>query len=314
MKIIFAGTPQFAATTLQALLASEHEIVAVYTQPDRPAGRGQKLQASPVKELAQQHQLPICQPQTLRQENEQTLLKNWQADLMIVVAYGLIIPKAVLETPKFGCINVHASLLPRWRGAAPIQRAILAGDAETGVTIMQMDEGLDTGSMLYKVTTPIANSDTSQTLHDRLATLGATALLKTLTELSTMQSETQIDADSCYAKKITKEEAAINWQDSAVNIDRLVRAFNPWPIAYSALEEKTLRIWQTEVINTTTNEHTEPGTIIRVEKTGIDVATGEGVLRLLKIQLPGGKCLAVQDVLNAHAKWFAIGQKFNKIF
>lgn len=309
MKIIFAGTPLFAVSTLQTLIDSQHEIVAVYTQPDRPAGRGQKLHASPVKELAQQYNLPICQPPTLRDSNEQKILSDWQADVMIVIAYGLIVPKIVLETPHLGCINVHASLLPRWRGAAPIQRAILTGDTETGITIMQMDEGLDTGAMLYKVTTPILSTDTTQTLHDRLTKLGAVALLKTLNDLESnnITSEKQNDEESCYAKKIEKSEAKINWQQSAEEIDRLIRAFNPWPIAYTMLNDQALRIWHAQPLSEKSS--TIPGTITHIDKNAIDVATGNGILRLLKIQLPGGKCLPVHDVLNAHAKWFQTGTK-----
>lgn len=311
MKIIFAGTPQFAAPILQTLINSQHEVVAVYTQPDRPAGRGQKLHASPVKELALQHNLPVCQPQTLRDESEQKKLKGWQADVMIVVAYGLILPKIILETPRLGCINVHASLLPRWRGAAPIQRAILAGDNETGITIMQMDEGLDTGLMLHKVTTIITATDTSQTLHDRLSTLGAEALLATLNNLPNIIPEKQNDADSNYAKKIEKQEAEINWQQSANEIGRLIRAFNPWPVAYTFLDNQPLRIWQAQPIAEKTSA--SPGTIIYVDKDNIDVATGDGILRLQKIQLPGGKCLSIKDVLNAHAKWFEAGARLEKL-
>lgn len=311
MKIIFAGTPQFAAPILQTLFNSQHEVVAVYTQPDRPAGRGQKLHASPVKELALQHNLTVCQPQTLRDESEQKKLKDWQADVMIVVAYGLILPKIILETPRLGCINVHASLLPRWRGAAPIQRAILAGDNETGITIMQMDEGLDTGLMLHKVTTTITATDTSQTLHDRLSTLGAAALLTTLNNLQNITPERQNDAESNYAKKIEKQEAEINWQQSANEIDRLIRAFNPWPVAYTYLNNQPLRIWQAEPIAEKTNA--TPGTIIHIDKNNIDVATGDGILRLQKIQLPGGKCLPIKDVLNAHAKRFEVGINLNKL-
>lgn len=308
MKLIFAGTPRFSVPTLQALIDSEHDIVAVYTQPDKPAGRGQKLQASPIKLLAQQHNLNIYQPKTLRDVNEQNYLSAWHADAMIVIAYGLILPKAVLEAPRYGCINVHASLLPRWRGAAPIQRAILAGDQETGITIMQMDEGLDTGAMLHKVSCPILATDTTQILHDRLAHLGAEALIKTLDKLEKIIPETQNDIQSCYAKKISKEEAQINWQLSATELDRMVRGFNPWPIAYTYLNEHAIRIWQTQVINT--NTQVAPGTIVHVDKNSIDVATGENTLRLLQIQLPGGRCLPVKDILNAKADWFAVDKQF----
>ena len=308
MKLIFAGTPQFSVPTLQALINSEHDIVAVYTQPDKPAGRGQKLQASPVKLLAQQHNLNICQPKTLRDIDEQNYLSTWQADAMIVIAYGLILPKAVLEAPRFGCINVHASLLPRWRGAAPIQRAILAGDHETGITIMQMDTGLDTGAMLYKVNCPILATDTTQSLHDRLAHLGAEALINTLNQFEKITPTPQDETQSCYAKKISKEEAQINWQLSATELDSMVRGFNPWPIAYTYLNEHAIRIWQTQVINQITPAI--PGTIIYTDKNSIDVATGKNILRLLQIQLPGSRCLPVKDILNAKADWFAVGKQF----
>jgi len=312
MKIIFAGTPQFSVPTLQALLDANYEVIAVYTQPDRPAGRGQKLQASPVKQLAEQYQLPICQPPTLRNVDEQKILADWQADVMIVIAYGLIVPKVVLEIPPLGCINVHASLLPRWRGAAPIHRAILAGDNQTGITIMQMDEGLDTGAMLHKVSTSISATETTQSLHDRLAVLGAQALIETLKNLvlGKIIPQPQSDIDTCYAKKIEKIEAIIQWQQSAIEIDRQVRAFNPWPIAYTLLDEQPLRIWQTQPLTEITTA--TPGTIIQVNKNGIDIATGHGTLRLLRLQLPGGKCLPVQALLNAHAKWFEIGRQLGK--
>jgi len=304
-QIIFAGTPGFAAVALDALLQSPHQIKAVYTQPDRPAGRGQKLTPSPVKALALQHQLPVYQPKTLRDEKEQAFLKNLQADLMIVAAYGLILPKPILEAPLLGCINIHASYLPRWRGAAPIQRAILAGDAVTGITIMQMDEGLDTGPMLHRITCPIQPEDTSETLHDRLATLGATALLETLARplIPLMQDSTQ----ATYAKKILKEEASIQWQSSAEEIDRQIRAFNPWPVACTTLEGQTLRIWQASIV--TGQAIGKPGTLIRVSKEGIDVMTGQGILRLLKIQWPGGRVLSVADVLNAKQAWLTIGKQ-----
>lgn len=306
MKILFAGTPAFAVPALTALLASEHHVVAVYTQPDRPAGRGQKLTASPIKHLALTHAIPVCQPLSLRDPAEQHTLKNWQADVMIVVAYGLLLPAAVLTIPSHGCINIHASLLPRWRGAAPIQRAILAGDTETGITIMQMDVGLDTGPMLYQVRCPIHSTDNSQDLHDRLAPLGADALLKTLKSLPG-QPQQQDNTNACYAPKIEKSEAEINWQHSAIEIDRLIRAFNPWPIAYTDCNKQTLRIWQAQVL--TENSHAIPGTIIRATKSGIDVATSVGIIRLLRIQLPGGKPLAVNDMLNAHANLFTVGTK-----
>ncbi len=307
LQIIFAGTPEFSAVTLETLLRSQHKIIAVYTQPDRPAGRGQKLAASPVKELALKHHLSIHQPATLRNEAEQTILASLHADVMVVVAYGLLLPLPVLKAPRLGCINIHASLLPRWRGAAPIQRAILAGDEKTGVTLMQMDEGLDTGPMLYKIETPITTNDTSQTLHDRLATLGADALLKTLAQIPKIKAETQNHSLVTYAQKITKEEAKINWQSSAEELARKIRAFNPWPVAHAILHGQPLRIWQAEAIEKTMTT-LPPGTIIQTSAQGIDVATGKNKLRLLKIQLPGGRVLPVADILNSRRDDFAVGK------
>jgi len=312
MKIIFAGTPEFSVSTLQALINSKHEIVAVYTQPDRPAGRGQKLTASPVKQLALQNNLIVCQPTSLRDPAEQKKLADWHADIMIVIAYGLILPKNVLETPRLGCVNVHASLLPHWRGAAPIQRAILAGDTETGITIMQMDEGLDTGAMLYRVSCPILPTDTSQILHDRLTTLGADALLNTLTDIEAGSTNpiAQDNAASSYAKKIDKHEAEINWQQTADEIDRTVRAFNPWPVAHTMINNISLRIFQAQPLTEKSNQ--KPGTILKADKQGIDIATGNGVLRLLQIQLPGARCLSVADVLHSKADLFAPGTILGK--
>jgi methionyl-tRNA formyltransferase len=312
LKIIFAGTPEFAVPTLQALLNSEYHVVAVYTQPDRPAGRGQRLTASPVKQLAATANIPIYQPTTLRGSSEQQVLRNLNADLMVVVAYGLILPKAVLEMPRLGCINVHASLLPRWRGAAPMQRAILAGDKETGITIMQMDEGLDTGEMLRRVSCPIDLVDTTHKLHDRLAALGANVLLETLENLqrNILKSEIQDEQQACYAKKIDKAEAQLDWQQGAEQLDRMVRAFNPWPIAYTFCRDELVRVWQTSFFTRVVNA--VPGTIVAADKNGIDVATGSGILRLLKIQLPGSRCLPVSDVLNAKAGLFSLGTRLGK--
>jgi len=305
LQIIFAGTPEFAAVTLEALLHSPHKIKAVYTQPDRPAGRGQKLTPSPVKELAIKNHLPVYQPQTLRDEQEQKKLADLQADVMIVVAYGLLLPVPVLTAPKLGCINVHASLLPRWRGAAPIQRAILAGDKKTGVTIMQMEAGLDTGPMLYKAECTIEKNDTSQILHDRLAKLGADALLKTLVQLPQLKPETQNAALVTYAHKITKEEARLDWNVSAEELNYKIRAFNPWPVAFFMLNGQPVRVWQAEIIEK--NAAAKPGTIMQADASGIDIATGKNSLRLLKMQLPGGRVLSVADILNSRRDVFAVG-------
>lgn len=302
MKIVFAGTPDFAATSLAALLASEHEVCAVYTQPDRPAGRGRKLTASPVKQLALEHDLPVMQPVTLKDEDQQAILRDWQCDVMVVVAYGLILPPAVLAIPSLACINVHASLLPRWRGAAPIQRAIAAGDEETGVTIMEMAEGLDTGDMLLKGVCPISKQDTGGMLHDRLATLGADLLIEALQGLAQGQltAEPQDDALSCYAAKLKKSEAEIDWQLPADQLDRLVRAFNPWPVTFTLMPDgQRLRVWAAEACDN--DSDVEPGTVLQADHEGLYVACGEGSLRLLTVQIPGGRAVSSQDFLNAHS-------------
>ncbi|MFQ2458122.1 methionyl-tRNA formyltransferase [Aeromonas caviae] len=307
LKLIFAGTPDFAARHLAALLSSGHEVVAVYTQPDKPAGRGQKLTASPVKELALAHDLPVYQPASLRNEAAQAELAALGADLMVVVAYGLILPKAVLDTPRLGCINVHGSLLPRWRGAAPIQRSIWAGDAETGVTIMQMDVGLDTGAMIRKVTCPIASDETSASLYDKLAGLGPQALVDTLDAMAAgdTAAEPQNDALANYAEKLSKEEARIDWSMDAVAIERCIRAFNPWPISWFDVAGQTVKVWQAEVV---VQDHGQAaGTLLKADKQGIEVATGQGVLRLLTLQPPGKKAMSVSDLLNSRRDWFEPG-------
>ncbi|MFM4850072.1 methionyl-tRNA formyltransferase [Aeromonas rivipollensis] len=311
LKLIFAGTPDFAARHLAALLSSDHEVVAVYTQPDKPAGRGQKLTASPVKELALANDLPVYQPASLRNEAAQAELAALGADLMVVVAYGLILPKAVLDTPRLGCLNVHGSLLPRWRGAAPIQRAIWAGDAETGVTIMQMDVGLDTGAMIRKVSCPIAFDETSASLYDKLAELGPQALVDTLNAMAAGETtaEAQDDALANYAQKLSKEEARIDWSMEAVAIERCIRAFNPWPISWFEAAEQTIKVWQAEVID---SDHGQPaGTLLKADKQGIDVATGKGVLRLLTLQPPGKKAMSVPDLLNSRRDWFEPGTQLH---
>ena len=298
LNVVFAGTPDFAAVALAALLDSHHHVIAVYTQPDRPAGRGRKLKASPVKELALTHDIPVYQPTSLKTPEEQQQLAALNPDVMVVAAYGLLLPTEVLDTPRLGCLNIHASLLPRWRGAAPIQRAILAGDAESGITIMQMNEGLDTGDMLYKITTPINETDTAQLLHDRLAELGADALLQTLERIpDNLEPESQDEILATYAKKLDKSEATIDWSHSAEQIGRQVNAFNPWPVAQTRLDDKILRIWEARPLPD--HHNTTPGTVIAESKQGIDIATGIGTLRVTRLQLPGGKPLTATDFINS---------------
>lgn len=305
MRIVFAGTPEFAAEHLKALLASPHDIVAVYTQPDRPAGRGQKLMQSPVKQLALVHGLPVLQPPTLRDPQAQAELSALAPDLMVVVAYGLILPQAVLDIPRLGCINSHASLLPRWRGAAPIQRAIQAGDAESGVTVMRMEAGLDTGPMLLKVSTPIDARDTGGSLHDRLAQIGPHAVIQAIAGLAagTLQGEVQDDSLANYAHKLDKNEARIDWSLPAIKLERLVRAFFPWPICHSTLNGEALKVLAAEWIEGVG----QPGEIIGVSKDGLSVACGTHALRLTRLQLPGGKPLNFSDLFNSRREKFAAG-------
>jgi|CXWL01.1.fsa_nt_gi methionyl-tRNA formyltransferase len=297
MRIIFAGTPIFAATALDALLKADHEIVLVLTQPDRPAGRGMKAAASAVKLLAQQRDLALLQSLTLKSAEIQTQLLALSADVMIVAAYGLILPEAVLKIPRLGCLNIHASLLPRWRGAAPIQRAILAGDHETGITIMQMDAGLDTGAILLKRSIAITPDDTTQSLHDKLGLLGAQSIVQALVLLQqgklvpTVQDETL----ACYAAKIKKTEAEIDWQQSAEQIDRVVRTFNPSPGAYTYFRDIILKIWQAKVVAGRATG--KPGEIISVDREGITVACGSNMLQVEIVQKPGGKKLSSADFL-----------------
>jgi len=301
LNIVYAGTPEFAATALAALLKTEHHISAVYTQPDRPAGRGRKLKASPVKELALEHHIEVRQPESLKDAEIQQALAELKPDVMIVAAYGLLLPPEVLAIPRLGCLNIHASILPRWRGAAPIQRAILAGDSETGVTIMQMDVGLDTGDMLYKLATPITTEDNAQRLHDRLAELGAEAIVEALAAIQagTLTPEPQDDSLANYAKKLNKTEATIDWLQPAAQIARQVAAFNPWPVAQTQLEEQVLRIWEAEPLSEASGA--PPGTVVAEGKQGIDVACGEGTLRLKRLQLPGGKPLTAAEFLNGRS-------------
>ncbi|BFT32115.1 methionyl-tRNA formyltransferase [Alteromonas sp. D210916BOD_24] len=311
LKVIFAGTPDFAAKHLSALLTSNHDIVAVYTQPDRPAGRGKKLTASPVKVLAEQHQIPVFQPESLKNEDAQETLAALHADIMVVVAYGLLLPTAVLNAPKLGCINVHGSILPKWRGAAPIQRSIWAGDTQTGVTIMQMDEGLDTGDMLHVATLPITPSDTSATLYDKLAELGPEALVEVLDNIENYPPQKQDDTLASYAKKLSKEEALINWQDDAEQIERNIRAFNPWPVAWMKVDDQNVKVWAAEVVPL--DQQAKPGTIVRANKEGITVATGKQALRITVLQIPGKKALPAADVINARQTWFEVGRSLTQV-
>jgi methionyl-tRNA formyltransferase len=301
MKIVFAGTPEFSLPVLETLLHSQHPLVAVYTQPDRPAGRGRRTRFSPVKQLALANDIPVCQPVSLRSNAAQEEIAAWRADLMVVVAYGLILPPAVLALPPLGCINVHASLLPRWRGAAPIQRAILAGDSETGVTLMQMEAGLDTGPILASARSPIPADMTGGQLHDRLAEIGAQLLRDNLERIAHGELEPQPQDDSLatYADKLDKHEALIDWSRSAKEIGRKVRAFNPWPVAETRYAGKQLRIWEAQPLDAKGNH--SPGRVLAAGKPGIDIACGEGVLRLLRVQLPGARALAAADFVNAHA-------------
>ena len=300
MRIIFAGTPDFAAHNLKALLTTEHTICAIYTQPDRPAGRGRKITTSPVKQVALDNNIPVEQPESLKQQSDKDTLIAYQADLIIVVAYGLILPQAILDVPALGCINIHASLLPRWRGAAPIQRAILAGDNKTGICIMQMEAGLDTGPVLARAQCSIYDDDTSQQLHDRLAQLGGETLLNSLPKLITLQAqaENQHHELSTYAKKLQKTEANIDWKNTAKAIVRQVHAFNPWPIAQTQWKQKTFRVWSAEEIDTP--HSSTPGQVIRVDKNGIDIACGQGSLRVTEVQLAGKRVMPVNDFLNAN--------------
>jgi len=311
LKVIFAGTPDFASLHLRALLDSKHQLTAVYTQPDRPSGRGKKLQASPVKRMARDAGVEVFQPASLKGETEQQQLAALGADVMVVVAYGLILPQAVLDAPRLGCLNVHASLLPRWRGAAPIQRAIEAGDEATGITIMQMDAGLDTGAMLASTSCPIGARTTAASLHDELAAMGSPLLLQVLADLPAYQGRAleQNDELATYASKILKPEAEIDWSGDALELDRLIRALNPFPICYSVLGNERIKIWQAEPVGRAATA--EPaGTVVQADRQGIVINCGSGQLSIQRLQFPGGKPLSAEQVLNARSAQFAPGALF----
>jgi len=317
LRIVFAGTPDFAASSLEALINQGYNVVAVYTQPDRPAGRGKKLHKSPVKEVAELHDIAVYQPVNFKDEADQQDLQALEADLMIVAAYGIILPKVVLDTPKKGCINIHASLLPRWRGAAPNQRAIQTGDTETGITIMQMDVGLDTGNMLWKKQTPIEPDDNGGSLHDRLASLGAEAMLEALEQISSdtsssqLMNEKQDDQLAIYAHKLSKQDAQIDWSESAESIALTVRAFNPWPVAFTVEADERIRLFEAKVISEVHNK--APGTVINKSREGIVIACGENTLSIQKLQLPGSKAMAVADFVNGGKAMLDTGTQLTSV-
>ena len=310
LRIVFAGTPEFASIHLRALLTTAHEIVGVYTQPDSRSGRGKKLTASPVKQCAANAGITVFQPGSLRDKAAQSELAALKPDVLIVVAYGLILPQAVLDIPSICCLNVHGSLLPRWRGAAPIQRAIEAGDKRTGITIMQMDAGLDTGNMLAKASCDIDENTTAASLHDTLAELGAPLLLNVLENLQTAltQGERQSNEETTYADKIDKREAQVDWMLTAKTIAQRVRAFNPFPVCFSELNGERIKIWQATASQQTSDS--PPGTLIASEPAGISVACGTGTLVVTQLQLPGGKALTAAQMLNARSEMFAPGKSF----
>lgn len=312
LNIVFAGTPDFAAAHLRTLLESEHHIVAVYTQPDRPANRGKSLQASPVKQLAVEHDIEVYQPLNFKEAGDREALAALNADVMVVVAYGLLLPQSVLDIPKYGCINVHASLLPRWRGAAPIQRAVEAGDAESGVCIMQMDAGLDTGPVLVTRRFPLSEEETGGSLHDKLLDIGGPALLEALDQIAAGNCQPAIQPEEgvSYAHKFSKADAAIDWQRPAIEIERTIRAYNPFPVAHCGFEDKgkeqRLRIWQARALDTETKRL--PGEIDQVNNDGLWVACGDGrLLHIESLQLPGKKAMSLKDLLNGRGDLFVAG-------
>lgn len=298
LNIVFAGTPEFGLPCLDALYSSSHRVLAVYTQPDRPAGRGRKVQASAVKLWAEAHGIPVFQPLNFKDQSTLDELQALHADIMVVIAYGLILPRVVLNTPRLGCINVHASLLPRWRGASPIQQALLHGDAQSGVTIMQMDVGMDTGNILSTISCSILPHETATDLHDKLASLSPLPLLQTLDALQRGETSpiVQDEQGVTYAKKIDKEAARIDWSLSAASIEQLIRAFNPWPVAHTYLNDELLRIYHASVLPMASSA--KPGTILSIDREGMRVCTGSSLLCIEKLQFAGGKMMSVSDWLN----------------
>jgi methionyl-tRNA formyltransferase len=299
MRLIFAGTPDFAAVALRALIDAGHDIALVLTQPDRPAGRGMKLKPSPVKQVAEAAGLAVAQPENLKSADTQALIRDQRADVMVVAAYGLILPQAVLDLPRLGCINIHASLLPRWRGAAPIHRAIEAGDSESGITLMQMDKGLDTGAVLSRAALSILPDDTTGSLHDRLAALGAGEIVRLLPDLDTgtIAAIPQDHAQACYAAKIDKDEARLDWTRPAIELERRIRAFNPFPGATCLLGGQPLKIWRAHA----TTGNGEPGRILAFDDGSMRVACGDGALAIREVQSAGGKRLPIAAFLAGHA-------------
>ncbi|MEQ6885650.1 methionyl-tRNA formyltransferase [Salicola sp. Rm-C-2C1-2] len=313
MRIVFAGTPDFAATSLSALIEAGHDIMAVYTQPDRPAGRGRKARRGPVSQLAHDHGLRIEQPESLRNDEAQATLRDIAPDVMVIAAYGLILPQPVLDIPDHGCLNVHASLLPRWRGAAPIQWAIAAGDSETGISIMQMDAGLDTGDVVSRHRIPIMDDETGGSLHDRLAESGGKAITGALHELAhgSLAPEPQDDHRATYARKLERSDGRIDWQSTAQSLARRIRAFNPWPMAHSTMDDDAIRVLSAEAVNTDVTD-SKPGTVLAREPAGALVQCGEGVIRITRVQLPGGRPQSVRDLINGGRPVLLPGQRLGQ--
>ena len=310
LKIAFAGTPEFGLPCLKDIHQSQHELVAVYTQPDRPAGRGQKLKASPIKEWALEHDIPVYQPVNFKQAEAIETLRSLELDVMVVIAYGLILPESVLNIPRFGCINGHASILPRWRGASPIQRAIQHRDQRSGVTIMQMDKGMDTGDMLAIASCDIETNDTGGSLHDKLSLMASTPMLQTLEQmcLGQLNPTPQTNDDATYAPKISKQEARIDWHQPSIAIDALIRAFNPWPIAHTTLDDQFVKIYQSELTSLASQQ--KPGTMTAFNREGLYVATGDNDLKITKLQLPGKKPVSSIELFNGHSSNWQAGKLF----